>query len=396
MRGGQLAWYLVGVGSWFVPQGMLSVLVPWVVSVELGLGGDRLGLAQSMFTLPALLFILAGGVVADYADERRILISLHAAVSVPALLIGWLAWDGRLSYSLLLVYLFCTGTGSAFIRPARDSLLTQVAGGNVQGAVTAATGTQFGVQTLGFLLASSVELLGSGPLFKLMAGLLLVGAFAASRIAVAPVRRARSAMPGVRELREGLSIVRRSALLFPVALLNVVVGVFFIGTYFVVVPILVLRVYAGGAADLAFANVCFMMGTLSSTLLLLRVGGVRRGHSRALLTGALINSLIIGSLGLHPPQWLFLGLLFSWGASTGVAMSMGRTLVQEQAPASHRARVLAIYAFTLLGGGPLGGVLMGYLAEGLGPSSAALISSAATATAILTLAATTSLWRGPA
>jgi hypothetical protein len=47
-------------------------------------------------------------------------------------------------------------------------------------------------------------------------------------------------------------------------------------------------------------------------------------------------------------------------------INAGRTIFQTQASESHRARVLSVYTLGVMGGGPIGSLMSGLLAEPLG------------------------------
>ena len=57
-----------------------------------------------------------------------------------------------LSYGLLIGYALVGGIVGAFSQPARDALLSRVAGDRIQRTVTIVMGMQFGVQILGISL----------------------------------------------------------------------------------------------------------------------------------------------------------------------------------------------------------------------------------------------------
>ncbi len=72
-------------------------------------------------------------------------------------------------------------------------------------------------------------------------------------------------------------------------------------------------------------------------------------------------------------------------------MTMGRTIVQLAAPASHRARVLALYQLGFSGGAPIGSLIMGFLVGWLGIHTAVLVPSA-TMICILILLFLSPIW----
>ncbi|MDP4911784.1 MAG: hypothetical protein NWR09_07835, partial [Pseudomonadales bacterium] len=80
--------------------------------------------------------------------------------------------------------------------------------------------------------------------------------------------------------------------------------------------------------------------------------------------------------------------LFIFGMSGGVAMSMGRTIMQEAAPEALRARVMSVFSLANMGGLPLGAVALGYCAAAFGPLNCLLIAVAG-----VWLTALVVLWR---
>ncbi|MDB5472087.1 MAG: hypothetical protein JWR84_3647 [Caulobacter sp.] len=66
-------------------------------------------------------------------------------------------------------------------------------------------------------------------------------------------------------------------------------------------------------------------------------------------------------------------LNFVWGLGGGGAMTLGRGLVQQYAPAHSRGRILSVFTLGLMGGGPLGAVAYGFLAKAVGPHLAILV-----------------------
>ena len=104
-------------------MGLHTVLYPWLVVGVLELSPSQLGLAQLAVLLPNLLFILPGGVISDRRHRGSWLSLLYILYSLPiAILIG-AALSGELTFSLLLMFGMVFGSISAFVQPARESLL---------------------------------------------------------------------------------------------------------------------------------------------------------------------------------------------------------------------------------------------------------------------------------
>jgi hypothetical protein len=64
-----------------------------------------------------------------------------------------------------------------------------------------------------------------------------------------------------------------------------------------------------------------------------------------------------------------MALLFVAGIAVVTAYSSLNSLVQENAPAAFKGRVLSIYGFAFRGGQPLGGLLAGLAVRHLGASA---------------------------
>src|SRR5947209_19879968 len=74
---GRYAWFIGGVATWFLGAGMQQVLFAWLLVGELHQDSQWVGTAQMCQTLPALLFLLLGGLIADRLDRRRPMRALH-------------------------------------------------------------------------------------------------------------------------------------------------------------------------------------------------------------------------------------------------------------------------------------------------------------------------------
>ncbi|WP_309646306.1 MFS transporter [Phenylobacterium sp.] len=383
--------YLFAHGAWFLAFGVQVVLFPYLVRVVLQESEIRFGLAQMALQLPTTLFILLGGALADRVPVKSIVVVACAFAVLTFAALGTMVSAGVLTYGLIIVYALTVGTAQAFSTPARDSLLSLVAPARigVQGAVAYASLAQFGGQILGMACAATAPLLGVGPLLLGQAGLMAVATLAAMRIAPRPAhvrpRREGGLLPGIgRDIREGFSAVLASPIIAPVMLCGVAMGVCFMGSFFVLLPLIVESYFDGQvlspgkteiAAALGLFSMCFWIGSMVSAVALVRIGPLRRKgliYLSSLATGGVILLLC----SLEVPFWVFCGFNFAWGLGGGVAMTLGRSFVQQHAPEAVRARVLSIFTLGLMGGGPLGALADGFLAHAFGPHIAVLFPGA--------------------
>jgi len=386
-----LRWYLAGLAAILVPGGINMVLFPWLVAVHLAESAQRLGVAQMAGQLPGLALILVGGVLGDRFDQRRLLILGHVIAAVPPLLLLAAIETGLLSYGLLVLYTLALGAIGACFQPSRDALLTRVAGGRVQHTVTIVLGLQFSVQILGFVLAALADTVGPVPLLATSAMITGAGALAMVRMRIPDEVSAVERSHPLRAIVDGLAYVANSRSLLPVMVLTLGIGVFFAGTYVVLIPLTIRDVYGGAAAEIALAFVVNVSGTVLVTIALVMRGGIVH-QGRAFALALLSGSIVLLPLCFGVAESVFYVLLFLWGMGAGVCMTMGRTIAQEAAPVSHRARIMSVYSLGFMGGMPIGSLIMGYAAGGLGPQAATWVPVIGMALLTGAVVATTGIW----
>ncbi len=368
------ALFVGGVAAWALTTGLHQVLFAWLVVGVLSVGPAWIGTAQMCQMLPSLLFTLAGGAAADRIDRRRLLLVLHAAAASTALALAIATATGHLSLHVLVAYALVWGTIWTFALPARDALLSEVAGANMLRAVTGVTLAQFAGQTLGTRLAGVAQWIGSGGALALLAGVTLASALPIAALPLAPrVSRTRDESHPLRAVREGVREVWHSPTLRPIALLVAADGLFFMGPYLVLCPLLIRDLYQGDVRRLSLAMMMLPVGTMAGSTFVLWRGRVS-GKGRTFLLALLMVASSLAGLALRPPFSGFLGLLFTWGIGHSFFFNTSRTLFQEMAPDTHRARVLSVHALGLLGMAPFSNLGAGLLAGAVGPPAACALA----------------------
>ncbi len=394
VRSEGFAWYVTGVATWFAAFGMQQVLFSWLVVGELDAEPRWVGVAQSASMVPSFLFILLGGAVADRRDRRSLLLVLHLLAGGLAVFLVSLVASGWLSLPLLIAYALGIGTVSAFVMPARDSLLSEVAGANMMRAVTAMTLVQWAAQAFGALVGGSAAWIGTVPALCLLMATFLAGVPALAKLAPAPPRSgAPHAALRPADLVVGLREVLGSPLLRPILFLVAAVGVLFVGPMMVVFPLLIRDYYGGDIAQLGMLQMAFPIGTILGSLAILLRGGIRR-KGRAQLFALAGGCLCLGAVGLGLPLWGTLVAVVFWGVGAAIFMNSGRTVFQEKAPPAHRGRVLSVYSLGFMGAsGLLGAPLSGLLIDLVGPLATCGIASAVMLGVVAATLATTEIAR---
>lgn len=386
--------HLVGVGAWFLSVGLQFVLVPTAVVVVLGRGALDLGLAQLAVFLPNLLLLLPGGVLADKRDGRLWLLQWHGLAMLPPLWLAFKFWSGDFHYHDLMLYALALGAATAFVMPARDALLGRVAAADLPRGVLLVLLVQFATQIGGYVVAGALAL--AAPVWSLaLAQLACLGAGAVALAAMRPL----APQPGLaqasgqlRALMEGWRAVWNSPRLYPVMLAMSAVGLFFIGAFLVMLPIMTTNKFGGGQLEISLTNLCFWGGTMMTTIILmLRPPIARRG--RAMCCSLLFGTVILSATSIAPNFAALCALCALWGMNAGVTMVMSRTVVQTKAPAHLRARVLALYSLSFMGGAPAGALGMGVMIDLVGLDWSPFVPAAAMLIFLLWLMRTSALWR---
>jgi hypothetical protein len=369
--------YLLGLGSWFVPLGIQMVLFSWLAAIVLHMDPFWVGLAQVALMAPGIVFLPLGGLVADRGNPRRLLLLYHFLYAVPPLVLGAVLAIGGLSYPLLIAYGLAAGSIGAFAVPTRDALLPAVALGNLPRAVALATALQFFGQLIGIACASQADRIGALPLLVTHASLVLLGAIAVWRLPDPPPHPPAEHPSFWRSIADGIAEAARSEQIWPVLLLNFGIGVFYVGPFMAVLPLVVRDYYHGGSAELAYVNLAFWAATIVAAMAFAALA--RRLTLRGRLVGlaVLTGAAVLMALASLPQFPVFVALNFIWGIGAGITLTQSRTIIQIVAPPTHRARLMSLFQLGLGGGGPIGALMAGAIASVWGAKAALTVPAVA-------------------
>jgi MFS family permease len=388
---------------------MQFVLFPSLVAFFLAATPAGVGLAQSALSAPMFCFLLFGGLLAERAKAGPTLAKLHLAFAVASLGLAAVIAYGALTYALLIGYAVLVGGCAAFMMPVRDAALNGVVmresarGRHTPIATAAATTTavQIGAQIAGILVA---RLAGAnpGPYLAIQAlALALGGAISLLLQAPKPTGHERTLIGALRDMRDGLAYAFRNPIMSPMLISAAYVGVFVIGSFQVLFPLIVRDGYGGDAqvqaGRLGALFAAFWGASFVSAVALSRAKPLKR-PGRAMILSHLAGAAALFTFAAEKPFAWFVVVVVLWGLAAGVAISMSRTIVQGAAGQRYLGRVLAVYSMGFMGGAPIGSAAVGFAASELGPRVAALIPAIGLAVAAIALAIATPLWRyaGPA
>lgn len=357
-------WYLAGSSLWMGGMSLQGFLFTWMLVGILERPADDVGLARGLAEFPALLILLIGGLLGDRLDGRKLLLFLHAAMALPPLLLALLAARSGLDYTAVVAFGMTLAALQALSDPARQSMLSTLAGAETQRAITLTSLITTLVGMGAFYLGGQLDRLGLPLLLILQAGCFLLGMVAIQRLPPVPPKR--TAAPLHTEFRAGLHAVIATPIVRSMIGLNLVSSLFNAGAYIVVLPVMVKTVYDGDAAFFSTVLLVFTAGSIGSNLLLLRLMPLRR-PGRVFLFMQPVRVVILLLLLLEPARAVLLVTLFFWGVNMGVTSTLARTTVQECAPAGYRSQVLSWLQLSFMIAAPASATLLGALAAWTSP-----------------------------
>ena len=106
-------WYFASVAAFMIPTGIQSVMLSYLLAIELHQPASRFGITQMLGQLPVLVLLVFGGWLADRADPRRLLIGLQAGAALMPVLLAVALWRGRVGETMVLLYAVVWGVGIA-------------------------------------------------------------------------------------------------------------------------------------------------------------------------------------------------------------------------------------------------------------------------------------------
>jgi MFS family permease len=362
--------------------GIQSVTVPLFVRDRVDDEARALAIAGALIaqTLPAALFALLGGAIADRVERRRILVRTYGAASLVSLLYVALCLADVRAVWPVFPLAAIVGSAGAFTNPARASLLPQlVTRAQLQNGVILGTmGFMAALQFLGPSVAGLVvDGIGIASAFGLEVALLAAGAAAFAGLRAPPVPPSGRDVLG--DLADGLRYAARHPALRALLLLALVPGVFFIGPFAVTIALVVPEVLGASDKWVGLLWGCFGAGVFAGSVALTLRPLPRRGL--AVCIANTVGGAVLVVYGSSTSLALSAGALFVWGVGASIFMNYVVTLLQEHAQPAMMGRVMSMYSLAFFVSMPVGYAQAGLLTR-LFDSPATLVANGVAAMAI--------------
>jgi hypothetical protein len=291
-------------------------------------------------SVPALLFGVHGGLVADRAERKRLMVGadlLRAAALVPIAAAGL---AGHLPLWALVVAAFALATGASYFDPAYGAVLPALAGREGVQAANALVRASADALWLGgsAVAAAMLAFIPLSVFFAVNAASFLVSALLLSGLPrFARLLHEHEARPRVREAF--IALRPHPWLTAAVAALGIAVTISS-GTWIVGVPQLVRHSLNGGAARFSLLVVAYALGSIGSGALLARRPVRRKARASLLAWCAYLPAYAL--LALATSLLPALAGALAAGAGQGAAMVLTFSAAQTEIPDAYLGRVTGL------------------------------------------------------
>lgn len=358
------------IGTW-----MQTVAQAWLV-LKLTGSGTALGLVVALQFLPVLLFAPWGGVLADRMSKRRLLLFTQVAFGLLALLLAILTGTGVVTLWMVYAVAFLFGCVTALDNPARQTFVLEMVGReHLANAVTLNTVNINMARVIGPALAGLIiAIIGIAPCFFLNAASYIAVIIALLMMDTVDLRPAPTQARAKGQLREGFRYVWSSPQLRTPLVMMAVVGTLAY-EFQVILPLVAKYTFGGDAATYGL-----MTGAMGAGAV---IGGLFTASRQRTGDGPLIKAtLVFGALivvaAIMPTLPLMVLLLVGVGAGSVTFLARANSTMQLRADPVFQGRVMALWAVAFLGTTPIGGPIIGWIGQNIGPRWGMVVGGAAT------------------
>ncbi len=354
--------YFAGLATSMIGTWMQSIALSWLIVKVLDGGGRELGLVTVFQFGPMLLLGLYAGGLSDRMDKRKLMLCTQFFMGAAALLLAFVDFTGRETLGVVYLLSAISGLASAFDTPVRRSMIGDLVPKEaVPNAMSLNTGVMTSTRVLGMAVGGYVVRYAGTEWCFLINGV----SYIAMMLAVYGLEhrthatRADAANGGVRSAL--VHVWHHRELRLVMAATAVAATLTF--NYQTTFPLLIKNVFHHDADSLGSLFAVTGAGSFLGALISAR----RREPSvEVFLVG--VTTMGVGALLLSVAGSYAVGLVMALplGIGGGLLMSQMSGLLTSRSASSMRGRVLALQSVVFLGSTPIGGPIVGAIADHAG------------------------------
>ncbi|MHB8244257.1 MAG: MFS transporter [Acidimicrobiales bacterium] len=381
--------YFVGQAVSNLGSAMVPVALAFAI-LRLTHSAADLGLVLTAFALAQLIFLLAGGVLADRFPRRVALLGADGLRFLAEAALAAVLLAGRPALLLVLVLVFVQGAASAVFMPASTGIVPAlVDDSELQTANSLLQTSMSAANVVGPALAGVLVVAGS-PGWAIAADAASYGVSVATLAVLDLARIERGEVRGFfSELREGWQEFSSRDWYWKLVAGATVFNMLY-AIYVVLGPVASLRYYSGAkswAVIATAAGVGSVLGGIGSTK-------IRARHPLRVAL-PIILAVVLAPLAIAErlPVPVVAGAAAIGGASLVIFSSLWETTVQRQIPEAVLSRVIAYDWFGSMLAFPIGLAIAAPLAGAVGIRTVLLVSGAFEILSIAALLFVRSVWK---
>ena len=352
--------YFIGQGISLCGTWMQTIALSWLV-LELTHSGTQLGLVTAAQFLPILLFGVWGGVIADRFNKRKILYFTQSIFGILALVIGLLIVSHRIELWMVYVIAACMGLNTVLDNPSRQTFVVEMVGPDkLRNAISLNSTIVNLARIIGPSFAAIIiATVGVGDcfLFNAVSYVAVLTALAMMRKdELYPQKRADEEHKGV---ADGLKYVWGEPKLRSTLLMMLIIGTFAY-EFPVVLPLFATQTFHGNATTYALMTAAMGLGAVVGGLY---SAGKAAAELRRVILVAVLFGISIIVTAFAPDLIVGLLLLVVVGALSVLFISLGNTTLQLTSEPQMRGRVMSLWFIAFQGTTPIGGPIIGAIAD---------------------------------
>jgi MFS family permease len=323
---------------------------------------------------PLLVLSPWAGVIADRSDKRRLLYVTQTGEMAQSAVLAFLAFLPHAPLPLFFVVAAAGGCLLSFDNPGRRSFVNEMVQPQmVPNAVTLYSAIVNLSRLFGPTLAAAlIVTVGYGWSFTFDAVSYVAVLVALWMMRADELRDVTRSRRSRGQVREGLRYVRQVPDLWISFLVLLVIGIASYN-FTVVFPIFVERALHGSDVDFSLIYASFSAGAVVGTLIVARRATVTL---RTTIVGAAVFGVASLGMSVVPGVSSAYVLAAAVGAASVAYMTATTALVQLRSDENMVGRVLALQTVLLVGTTPIGGPLLGLLADGAGGRAPVVLGGA--------------------
>lgn len=356
------------IGTW-----MERTAVSWVV-YEMTNSTFMLGLTVFASQFPSFIFSLFGGIVADRYNRHRVVMITQIASMIQASILAVVVLLGHAQVWQILGLITTLGIINAFDVPARQTLVHQLVEDpeDLSNAVALNSSIVNIARLAGPALAGIVlSSLGAGICFSLNALSYLAVIISLLFLKLQPQEKKPKEQSNFSEIKEGFSYMKSHPHLAPLTLYIGIISLLVL-PFNTLLPEFAKQVFHGDAQTFGYISSCIGSGALVGTIFLASMKGNSRKGPVLLINAAILGvSLILFSQVQDLYFALPIAVVAGFTALTQSTICL--TIIQTRAAPEMRGRMISLFAMSLFGMLPLGGLIIGWVSNQIGSSVTVLI-----------------------